>query len=521
MESVEHPRQLVGRNADPGVADAQHGARRGRRQRHRHRPLERVLERVGQQVENDLFPHLAIDPYRFGERRTIDREAQPRPFQRRPEGRGEATGQDGEVDGLERRPDAPGLDPREIEQRVDQSKQALPVAPDQRQLLALDGDLRAAGAGIEHLLDRSQHQGQRRAELVTGIGEECGLGAVELGQLFGAPAFVFVGLGVADRRGDVRGDPAEQRRVGGVEPPAGAETRHQVSERCSLGCARDRDHERLLDRLGPWRVPERSAGTAREVVDGHRSRPVACLAKWPRRGAVREMGRSGLAGLGRSGGEFPGRNFDRRGRSGFVALDRWGAEGLGRDRIRGLGGRYGANTGGQPQSAARLVQVGEQERRLLRERRRAAQGRGTGFGRRSRIRRRLGDFPQQSLTTLGEHTVRGLGDGGEDPFDHAAVPTNRRVAVVEVALLEIAEPVQRQQLVVGPGGLAGRHDMVEHRADDGPDLGPDFSRGSAECPWVLLSCKQRPGVVVDQRPTFAPIEDHRKPRSQADADSRP
>ena len=42
-------------------------------------------------------------------------------------------------------------------------------------------------ASLSSVLERAEHQGQRRAELVADVGEERRLGAVDLGQRFGAP----------------------------------------------------------------------------------------------------------------------------------------------------------------------------------------------------------------------------------------------------------------------------------------------------------------------------------------------
>ena len=51
--------------------------------------LKGELEGVGDQVENDLLPHLAIHVDRFAERRAIDHQLHPRPLDRRPENAGE------------------------------------------------------------------------------------------------------------------------------------------------------------------------------------------------------------------------------------------------------------------------------------------------------------------------------------------------------------------------------------------------------------------------------------------------
>lgn len=81
--------------------------------------------------------------------------------------------------------DAPGLDAREVQQRVDQLQQA--------QCIAVDGlePLMARGLGLrfsERILQRPQHQCQRRAELMADVAEERGLGRIR---------FREAGVGVA------------------------------------------------------------------------------------------------------------------------------------------------------------------------------------------------------------------------------------------------------------------------------------------------------------------------------------
>jgi hypothetical protein len=56
------------------------------------------------------------------------------------------------------------------------------------------GHRRARAADLTfELLERPEHQCQRRAELVADIGEEKRLGAVDLGQRLGALALLLVG----------------------------------------------------------------------------------------------------------------------------------------------------------------------------------------------------------------------------------------------------------------------------------------------------------------------------------------
>jgi hypothetical protein len=49
----------------------------GRPQTHRDLAVERELERVGDKVEDNLFPHFAVDKDRRGQTGAVDHEAQP------------------------------------------------------------------------------------------------------------------------------------------------------------------------------------------------------------------------------------------------------------------------------------------------------------------------------------------------------------------------------------------------------------------------------------------------------------
>src|SRR5262245_26486905 len=81
--------------------------------------FEGEFERVREQVQNNLFPHLAVNVDRFGERRAVDDEFKSSAFDCGSEDAGQIGCEFGQVnwfiDGL----DMPGLDAREIEQRVD------------------------------------------------------------------------------------------------------------------------------------------------------------------------------------------------------------------------------------------------------------------------------------------------------------------------------------------------------------------------------------------------------------------
>ena len=91
----------------------------------------------------------------------------------------------------------------------------------------MDGfDLVSSWAGIvrvaagEDVFERAEHESERGAEFVADVGEEDGLGAVELGERFGAAAFLLVGAGVGERGGDLAGDQLDEAGV--LRHPAGA-----------------------------------------------------------------------------------------------------------------------------------------------------------------------------------------------------------------------------------------------------------------------------------------------------------
>ena len=77
------------------------------------------------------------------------------------------------------------------------------------------------GDRASSVLERAEHQRERRAELVADVAEEGGLGPVELGERLGAPALLLVGARVGDGGGDVAGDQIEEAPVVVVEHARG------------------------------------------------------------------------------------------------------------------------------------------------------------------------------------------------------------------------------------------------------------------------------------------------------------
>ena len=102
MEALEHARQFFEGNANAGIAHCQDGLPFRGFQPHFNLALKRELESVAEEVENDLFPHIAVN---IGwlvrrERRAMDNQSQAGLLAEGPEIAGEFGRQSGQVDGL-------------------------------------------------------------------------------------------------------------------------------------------------------------------------------------------------------------------------------------------------------------------------------------------------------------------------------------------------------------------------------------------------------------------------------------
>ena len=152
--------------------------------------------------------------------------------------------------------------------------------------------------GAQRVLDRPEHQRERRAELVADVAEEGGLRAIELGERLGAPALFLVGLRVGDARADLARDEVEEprysssKRRNGLSPTTrtpgaaglarkarwgprrharAAPARHPAAARRSAPRARRRSASRAHSQPRPGARP----GRAREA-------PRRGAARWPR-----------------------------------------------------------------------------------------------------------------------------------------------------------------------------------------------------------------------------------------------
>ena len=107
----------------------------------------------------------------------------------------------------------------------------------------------------QHVLERPQHQRQRRAELVRDVGEERGLRAIQFREALGPPPLVLERLGVGEPRGNLAGDELEERPVVGVELARRAHRRHQNGPRPIVAGEQHRQHERAGRRRSSRRRP--------------------------------------------------------------------------------------------------------------------------------------------------------------------------------------------------------------------------------------------------------------------------
>ncbi len=89
-------------------------------QAHADLAVKSELECIGDQVEDDLFPHVGVNEDRLGQRWAIDFQRHPSALEGRAEHACEVRGQRGEIRGLIGCLDATGLDAGELQQRVDE-----------------------------------------------------------------------------------------------------------------------------------------------------------------------------------------------------------------------------------------------------------------------------------------------------------------------------------------------------------------------------------------------------------------
>jgi hypothetical protein len=178
----------------------------------------------------------------------IDHEAQACPLARRAEVARKVDRQSAKIGRLIRSLRAARLDAGEVEQRVHESQQPHAVALrdcEQRAIV-----LRQAVRLRQQVVERPEHQRQRRAELVADVAEERGLGAIQLGELLGASALVLERALSRERTGNIGADQSHEIAIVVVELAPRAQPANEIAVRF-VGARGELEDRRLFHRFRP------------------------------------------------------------------------------------------------------------------------------------------------------------------------------------------------------------------------------------------------------------------------------
>ena len=280
VEPLEDAVDLLGRNADARVAHRPAPRRRPRAASDDgNLALEGELERVGQEVEDDLLPHLTVDVDGLGQRRAVARSAQS---PARSQAERKMLARSAVTAARSVGSYAAWTRPASIREK---SSSVFTSFCSRRPLRwTTVSSSRSSGSSwspglARSVLERPEHERERRTELVAHVAEERGLGAVQLGQGFGA-------AGAPPRR-RARSPMAAETRAGGEveevaivagqpEEPAHAgdqrarrsacPTRSAAPARRSAGSCRRRGRRSARSRASTAR-PSRADGQGIDVGD--------------------------------------------------------------------------------------------------------------------------------------------------------------------------------------------------------------------------------------------------------------
>jgi hypothetical protein len=250
LKALEELRQVGFRDADARISHAELDVAHVRAEPDLDLALERELERVREKVQNDLFPHVAVDKDGLRHGLAVDRERETHPLDRRTEHARELRGFQGEIRRFVARLHAARFDAREVEQRVHELEEAKAVAVGQRDRL---DDIRRQRpvAAVEQILERTEHQRERCAELVAHVREESRLRAIDLRERRGAAPLGLERARVREARGDLRRDETEERAIRVVERAHRAHACHERGPRPILAGKQHGQHERRVRRRAP------------------------------------------------------------------------------------------------------------------------------------------------------------------------------------------------------------------------------------------------------------------------------
>jgi hypothetical protein len=130
---------------------------------------------------------------------------------------------------------------------------------------------------------------------------------------------------------------------------------------------------------------------------------------------------------------------------------------------------------------------------------------------------RAGDVLQQpAALALGQHALRGLLAHDQHSGNAAVIVLHRAVRVRPPHVVEAAVALDRQVLVLVPGGLAGGQHLLDLRSDGLPDVRPELAPAHAQRARVSAgrTAQAEAGpvrVVVDLDELGTPEEEHRVP----------
>jgi hypothetical protein len=272
-ERLEDRRQLLGRDAGPGVRHGDGDLRLARRAPETHLAATLgELHRVREQVDEHLLQLLAIGARHQRRRLARGHEAQPaRPCLRQDErlGRGAAPR------AAARRPARSaraGVDARVVEHLVDEAEQVPLARPDAREVGALLVGDRAAQPELDQL--RVAADGvERGAQLVRHDGEELALGAVRRLGLGARRALGLVQAGALERLRAVVREARHEGAIVVVEAARAGEAQGERAEQPIVDEQRERGPRAVLHRPPHRRDARRGAVPRRplgEAADEHR-----------------------------------------------------------------------------------------------------------------------------------------------------------------------------------------------------------------------------------------------------------
>ena len=292
------------------------------------------------------------------------------------------------------------------------------------------------------VLDRTEHQGERGTKFVADIGEEGGLGAIDLRERIGATALGVGSLGIGNGCRDLSRDQTEESPVSLIERPSRAGCDNEKSGQPLTARALERQQAGMLHQVRP--------GTGGNFDPAFRQtrNELRCLAREKR---------------------FDGPRAARGIESGWQRVLRQSA-GV-RDSASGM------------RVLIQQVDRGEwRAERVLLEHFAGATAALFDARRADSLRR---EIAQNAQPPLADHSLGDFGDDTEHASDPALIVVDRAVGEGVVGLLGEAAAREIEEECLVPGCPAVLEHLSDAGTDVGPDLLPDLVRSGAERPFPL------------------------------------